>query len=377
MKTVKCMSFIALVGFFTLVVSSCDTNSDIRPQEDILPNSFSVDIPSSISNKNMASGGRIGGKIGGRVAADSIQGNDVYMNLGTFISVGEEASKLVEAIIIAIKKYRIDRVMSLTYVSDDDNRTKHLVVESDVEYESQTWDYQLTITDSKSQGASDGGKALQVFWNKKQTVKGIAIIKPYHCDRIKNAKAPDAVFRIDYSEERNQGYEAQMEVRIAGLPVNNPSEPYTIGSLRMFAGKNGDVVDVYGNSNHPNAVLFSGNIGLDWAFVATGSESSDLGVAEVGLPPSTLNSTDRNVLLKEYSIKNVFTSEILLAYPGLAPSAVANYLKNTAAPGYFNDAGFISGGVSPGKAWDKLASRLEALAPYNPKDISELTIGFK
>ncbi len=375
MKTVKFISFVVIVGLFSLIVSSCETNTNIKPQDDILPNSFSVNIPPSISNKNFVNGGRIGG----RTKSDSLKGNDIYKHLGTFIAVGEEASKLVEGIIKGIKKYHIDRVVSLTYISDDDKRTKNLVVASAVEFEGQTWDYQLTIADADSQGRVDGGKAIQVFWNKAHLVKGIAIINPYNCDRTKNANAGNAMFRIDYWEGGSLGYDAQMEVRIAGLPLGNPLEnPYAIGSLQMFAGKKGDIVDVYGNSSHPNAILFSGKVGFNWAFVASGNEPKDLGVAEVGLPPSTLNSTDRAVLLKEYSIKNVFTSEINAAWPGLDPILLAKYLKNTAAPGYFsNKKGFISGGVSPGAEWDALAGRLDGLKPYSPKTTSELVLNFK
>lgn len=159
MKTVKCMSLIVMVGLFSLVLSSCESNKDIKPQEDILPNSFRVNIPSSISNRNFVSGGRIGV----RSKTDSLKGNDIYKNLGTFIAIGEEGSELVENIIKGIKKYRIDRIVSLTFVSDDDKRTKNLVVVSAVEFEGQTWDYQLTVTDADSQGKADGGKAMQVF----------------------------------------------------------------------------------------------------------------------------------------------------------------------------------------------------------------------
>ncbi len=375
MKTAKIISFVLIVGLAcSMLFSSCENNPDVTPQEDILPTSFSVDIPSSISNKNLA-----GGRIGGRSKDDMVKGNDIYVNLGTFIAVGEEASKLVEAFIEGIRKYKIDRVISLTYVGEDDGRTKNLVVVSQSTFEGKTWDYQLTITDADSESQTDGGKALQIFWNKSSSVEGIAIIKPYNCDRKKNAGAKDALFRIDYSEVSDLGYDAQMEVRIAGLPLANPlTDPYSISTLRMFVGKKGDVVDVYGNSNHPNALLFSGSVGFNWAFVASGNETKDAGVAEVGLPPSKLNSNDRKVLLKDHSIKTVFTNEINKAWPGVDPVLLETYLSNTAAPGYFSKAkGFLSGGVSPGAEWDVLKARLDALSPYNPKETSDLVVNFK
>jgi len=372
----KFISRLFTVGIiFSLVLTACENNETIEPQQDLLPQSFSVDIPSSLSNQNSISNGRISGKI----KEDTLQGNDIYLHLNTFIAVGEGAAELVEEFITGIRKHKIDRIQSLTYTSDDDIRTKNLIVLSNVTFEDKVWDYQLTVTDADSENQADGGKALQIFWNKSTLVKGIAIVKPYNCDRTHNVKAKDAVFRIDYTEGGDLGYDAQMEVSISGLPLESPLEnPYSVSTLRMFAGKKGDVVDVYGNTNHPNAILFSGNVGFNWAFVASGNDVKDIAVAEVGLPPSDLNESDREVLLKEYSVKNVFTSEINSVWPGINQNLLAAFLTNTSAPGYFdNKKGFIAGGVSPGADWDVLTTRLNSLSPYNPKNTSDLAVTFK
>lgn len=375
MKTLKLVSSVLIVAVgFSIFFTSCESNPEINPQQGILPQSLSVDIPASLSNSSAS--GRLSAN--GRSKEDSLRGNDIYLHLGTFIAVGEGASQIVEGIMHGLKKHRIDRVMTMTYVSDEDGRTKNLVVESNVLFETKTWDYQLTVTDADSHGYLDGGKALQIFWNKSAPIKGIAIIKPYNCDRIKNANAGDAIFRINYSEESDLGYDAQMEVLISGLPLESPlKNPYSMSTLRMFAGKKGEVVDVFGNSNHPNAILFSGNTGFNWAFVASGNDTKNIGVAEVGLPPSALESTDRTVLLKEHSIKNVFTREINAVWPGIDQTILSQYLKSTAAPGYFNNNGFIAGGTSPGTQWDALTVRLDNLKPYNPKQIGNLTVSFK
>jgi hypothetical protein len=373
MKTFKLiLSLMIAAAVFSLGLTSCENNNDVARQKDLLPETFRVDIPSSISNS------AISGRLSGRAKEDTIQGNDIYQNLNLFVAVGEGASQLVEEFINGIRKYRIDRVQSLTYKSDDDNRTKNLVVESDVAFENKVWDYMLTITDAESESATDGGKALQIFWNNTAPIEGIAIIKPYNCNRVKDAESKDAIFRIDYSEAGKNGYDAEMEVTIAGLPLANPIEdPYSINTLHMFAGKKGETVDVYGNSNHPNAYLFTEQRGFNWAFVASGNESKNIAVAEVGLPPSNLDENDREVLLKEYSIKNVFTNGITAMWPAIDQTVLAAYLKNTAAPGYFNSTGFVKGGTSPGSDWDVLATRLNSLSPYNPKETNDLTLSFK
>lgn len=335
------------------LVSSCDQNPDIKPQQDILPESFRVVVPSSISNSAYEEGGRLSG----RTKDDTLQGNDIYENLGTFIAIGDGAAEITEAIIFGLRKHQIDRVLSLSFISDDDNRVKNLVVESDVEFEGKPWEYMLTITDAESESNPDGGKAMQIFWNKRQPIMGIAIIKLFNINRVENPEAGDAIVRINYSEESSLGYDAEMEVLISGVPLPNPlDEPFAINNLHMFAGKKGDAVDVFGNSNHPNAILFAGNAGFNYAFVASGSDTKDIGVAEVGLPPSNLDASDREVLLKDYSIKNVFTNEINAVWPGLDPTLLATYLQNTSAPGYFSEkVGFIAGGESPGSEWDEFA----------------------
>ena len=357
------------------LVSSCDQNPDIKPQQDLLPETFRVVVPSSISNSAYAEGGRLSG----RTKDDTLQGNDIYENLGTFIAVGDGAAEIVEAIIFGLRKHRIDRVLSLSYISDDDNRVKNLVVESNVEFEGNIWEYMLTATDADSEVNPDGGKALQIFWNRKTPIMGIAIMKPFNIDRIENPEAGDATIRVDYSEVSSLGYDAEMEVLISGLPLPSPlDEPFAISSLHMFAGKKGDAVDVFGNSNHPNAILFAGNTGFNYAFVASGSDSKDIGVAEVGLPPSDLDISDRDVLLKDFSIKNVFTNEINAVWPGLDPDLLAAYLQNTSAPGYFSEkVGFIAGGESPGSEWDEFAARINNLSPYNPLETSNLIVTFK
>lgn len=375
MKTLKLVSFVLMAGMaFSIFLSSCESNPEVTPQQDILPQSLTVEIPAALSY-NDASDGRLGRL--GRIREDSLRGNHIYLHLGTFIAVGKGASKIVEGIIFGLRKYHIDRVMSMSYRGEDDNRTKNLIVESNVSFESKVWDYQLTITDADSEGNDDGGKALQIFWNKSAPIMGIAIIKPFNCDRQKNADAKDAMFRINYTELSDLGYDAQMEVLISGLPLESPLDnPYSMSTLSMFAGKKGDVVDVFGNSNHPNAILFSGNAGFNWAFVASGNDTKHIGVAEVGLPPSELDSDNREVLLKDYSVKNVFTSEITTVWPGIDQQLLALYLKNTAAPGYFDNDGFISGGVSPGSEWNSLTDRLEDLTPYSPKSVSMLNVSF-
>jgi hypothetical protein len=368
MKRINVLNLVVMVIFLALA-AGCQNDEMPDPEnQSILPENFKVDIPDALSQEGM---------VNGRTAEDTLKGNSIYEHLTTFIAIGEGSAEIVEDIIFGISVYQINHPMSLTFEGEDDGRDKNLVVVENAEFDGATWEFQLTVTDADSEGNEDGGKAMQVFWNR-NPVKGIAILKPYNIDRDNDEVWTEAMFRIDYSEAGENGYDAQMTVYISDLPLANPlDDPFSMSAMKMFVGKKGEVIDVVGNSNHPNAILFSGDAGFNWAFAAAGNNSEDIGVAEVGLPPSDLDETERDILLETYSIKNVFTNEILSVWPDLPQELINAYLVNTEAPGFFDQGGFVAGGQSPDPEYDVLVERLGDLSPYNPKDISELLVQFK
>jgi hypothetical protein len=368
MKTRKILTLLLGIIVAAMIISCENNDPVVMPEDNILPESFSIDIPDAISRQGAANA---------RVAVDTLDGNVVYMHLTNFIHVGEEAAEIVEDIIKSIVLYRINRPMSFSFEGEDDGRTKNLDVIETSFFDGVEWEFELIITDAESEGNADGGKAIQIFWNR-NPIKGIAILKPYNIDRDDHLDAEDAIFSIEYSEAGDHGYDAHMIIQATNLPLEEPLDnPYSIDNMKMFVGKKGDVIDVYGNTNHPNAILFGVHVGFNWAFVASGDDKKDIGVAEVGLPPSNLDEPSRNVLLEDHSIKNVFTNEIYSLWPNIHPDIVNAYLYNTDAPGFFSKHGFVQGGTSPGAEYDALEGRLPDLSPYNPKEITNLFIDFK
>jgi hypothetical protein len=371
----------------TFIFTSCEErNVDPKENYGILPENFKVDIPNSLSNSSFKSANFKSAE------TDTFSGNEIYRNLNTFIAVGEGAADVVEGIMWAIHVYNIEDVIYLSFTSDEDNRVKNLDVKSNVSYKGREWEYQLTITDAESEAEADSGIGLQVFWSK-NPVEGIAVIKPYNLNRDDNSDAAQALFSIEYSEKGIGDYEKYMIVEIAGLPMTRlNNDRFAMETMKMFVGKKGDIVDVYGNSNHPNAQFnYNDNesVGFNWAFVASGKESTDIAVAEVGLPASTADITSRSAILEDNSVKKVLTREmtnyIVAEYAAvgitLNPDEVVNYitpyLKNADAPGYFNTNGFIQGGTAPSNDYSELESNIKNLTPYNPAEISNLEIAFK
>jgi len=368
MKTKQKLISIMLLVMIGLVMQSCKKETVDPDPDNKMPTKFAVDIPSSLSRDESAQKD---------ILSDTLNGNVIYWHLSTFIYATEKSAEFVQQIIIAISTYNINHPMTFSYINQDDGRVKNVTVIENSSYEGTTWQFQLTITDALSETNADGGNALQVFWNT-NPVKGIAVLKVYNADRVNWVNYPDVMYSVYYSEAGEGGYSNQMLVSLAELPLDNPLDnAYSMQSMKMFAGKNGDYIDVYGNSNHPNAKFFTTQTGFNWAFAASCNTPLNIAVAEVGIPLNTLNSSDRIVLLKDNSIKNVFTDQIYETWPAIDSIDVANYLYNTEPPGYFDSNGFMQGGVSPGSNYQPIEQRMNLLSPFNPVSISNLTIEFK
>ncbi len=365
----------------TMILPSCG-DSEMDEPVSIMPARFGLDVPSALVEGNTS--GRISSSLDTKgISSDDLNGEGVYELLRHFIFLGEASSNIVEGLIFHIAALEVYGVTSITYTSDDDGREKNLEVIEGGTYDGVTYEYSLLVTDSESEGNDDGGTALRVFWNR-SPIKGVAVLVPYNIDREENPEAQGTVYRIDYDETGDNDYEATMIVSISGLPLEDASvDAFSIDNLKMFVGRNGDVLDVYGNSNHPNApFIFDEQPGINWAFVASGIHDGAIGVAEVGLPPSGLNASSREAILEEYGVRTVLRDVFIEALTNEFPNApeelftdmLDSLLVDAEPPGYFGADGFIQGGTSPGEDWDALTDRIEGLAPFNPSEISTLEI---
>jgi hypothetical protein len=366
----KKLSFITIAVFASanLFFTACENTFDAPAYEDsILPEEVTVAIPVALSRELSAKKS---------ADIDTLKGGEIYRHLTFFIHAGEHSARLVRRVLWSLKIYRIEQVITLTYESEDDGRIKNLVVVESPEFDGHTWEYGLTITDAESEGNEDGGKAMQIFWNKRSR-EAVTLIKPYNLDRTNEREMAHAMFRIDFDGSGARNYDSYMIVSAAGLPVADPLlEPLAMDGMKMFAGREGDLVDVFGNSSHPNAKFLTEKVGYNWAFVACGSDTEEIAVAEVGLPLSTVDSNERSVLLERHSIYNVLYNEVKTVWPHASDEILNAWLTNTEAPGFFDQDGFIQGGEAPDNRFARLAERILGLSPYNPSNIASLEISF-
>lgn len=355
MRVLKLSIALLSFGFFIACSSDEEPNVEIP-----VPEQFSVDIPGSISSNTGSLSGRTTGEGDG-----VIEGNEIYESLRYFIHIGEESAEIVEFTLQVGAVLSANNVRSFTFDGDDDGREKRIDLNEGVTRGGVNYEYEMTMVDTENEDL-----ALQVLWNT-NPVSGVAILNPYNLDRTDLEADESAFLRIDYTEG-HADYEAAMTVSISGIVAVENGD---IDNLKMFVGKNGDIVEVMGNSNHPNINILDPDFtgGRNYAFVGRGDESTDLGVVKLALPPSSINTDD---VLETYSVKTVLQMEIE-AVIDLEQNVIDAILAEAESPAYFDAQGFITSGADnkPASFGDEFID-LTGMNPFVPNDIKNLSIDF-
>ena len=346
-----------LLAVISLGITSC-TEEELEQATVEIPENFSIDIPDAISNGT--------GGLSSRTAGDGdgiIEGEEIYAALPHFIRLGEASAEIVEASLFVGAILETLNIRSYTLDEGDDGRAKRFDISENVVRAGVPYQYEMTLID-----VEDNELALQVLWNTNPVV-GVGILRPYYIDRIENEDIEGFV-RINYSED-DPIYDATMTVAISGVETVEESDP---DNLKMFVGKSGDVVDVFGNSNHPTMTLVDPNYtgGRNYAFVGRGDETQNLGVVKLALPPSNVETAD---VLETYSVYNVLEEEID-AVIELDQSVKDAILAEAGAPAYFDGSGFISAGASVPDGFSASFIDLEGMNPFVPTQVRDLTISF-
>lgn len=354
----KYLKLIALTVSFSFLVA-CSSDDGVASQVDI-PSRFSIDIPTPISSNT--------GNLSGRTSGDGdgvIEGNEIYESLRYFIHLGDQSADILELTLKVGAALEANNVRSYTFVSDDDEREKRIDITENVTRGGVSYEYEMTMVDTENEN-----QALQLLWNT-NPISGVGILKPYNIDRLDNDTSEDAFFRIDYSED-DATYDATMTISISGVETIENGD---IDNMKMFVGKKGDIVEVMGNSNHPNVVIIDGDYtgGRNYAFVGRGDESADLGVVKLALPPSSTTTAD---VLVDFSVYSVLEAEIN-AVANLDQSIIDAILIEAGSPAYFNNDGFITSGIDnkPASFSDSFVD-LSGMNPFIPNDIKNLEIDF-
>lgn len=358
MKKILLLAFIAGVS-----LAGCKKDNSSIPVSKNLPSQIVVNLPSSISSDQATSQ---------RAQSDTIKGGEIYNSLRVYIKIGERAADVIQQIIIALRANNVDKPMTFTFVSNDDQRTKTCVVTANASFNSKTYELKLNMTDGTD-------TAMQIFWNT-NPMEGLAILDAYQIDHT--ALKTNIRYQVEFGTTA-PGYDKYMVVSIAGLPVTGI---YDLNNLKLFAGLKGNIVEVYGNSNHPNAMFVdTTTMGFDYAFTGRADTVKNIGVVNLGLPATTLNATDS--VFTTYSIYNLLSTKYHQVWGPYAntpakkhwlDSTINSLLITAQIPAYFKNSGFIGCGATlpAGLGFTSDFVNIKSLKPYVPLDIKNLKITF-
>ncbi|MEP1094233.1 MAG: hypothetical protein ABJG78_03950 [Cyclobacteriaceae bacterium] len=356
MKAIKAIFLLSSLIF----LSNCGSDDSVNTDSIIIPNSFTVDVPSSISSNTGALSGRTNGDGDG-----FIEGDEIYESLRGFIYVAEESAEIVEFVLDVAEELEKAEVTSFTFTGEEDGREKRISLAQNVTKGGATFQFEMTVFDTENED-----QALQLVWSA-NPIEGIAIINPYHLERTGGAN-PETFIRISYSENLF-GYQEGMQVQIAGLEAEENGD---IDNMALFVGRNGEEVDVIGNSNHPNLVIVDEGFigGRAYAFVGRANETTNIAVVDLALPPSSASSTTD--LFEDYSVFSVLEEEIESA--GIVDQTTIDaILVEAQSPAYFDATGFVtSGEANKPLDFSAIFVDLTGLTPFVPSEVQNLKISF-
>lgn len=357
-KTVQLLIIVIAAG---VLFVSCEK----KKSANIVPDKFSVGISNAISSPDLAKKALFL-----EPEQDLLTGETLYRQLRNLVYIGEMSAEMIDATIRTIRRFNIDKPMSLFFESELDNRVKDVEVKENVQLKDATWDYAMYVKD-------DENMALQVFWNI-EPVKGLAIMNIGVLNQTAVINR-NAYVMIEYSED-DAFYDRYMMVHITNmdsLTIN------FMNKMKLFAGQKGDVVYIRGNSNHPSAVIIdaANTEGKSWAFVAKNNVIRDVATAKVALPPP-MEEVSTN-LWENYSMEKVLEEEVRVVFGQLQPTElealVTLVTRNAKTPAFFNSNGFVAAGADKRPAdigfSDELVN-LDDLMPFPPIEVKNLQIVF-
>jgi hypothetical protein len=346
-----------------LLFSSCNSVVTNPPKaENIIPlDSILVDIPAPLST--YVSGARKSSPV------DPIDGQEIYEALRVYIGFAEESAELIRKILEIIHDQKLTKPKDFQFTGDD-GRTKEVSIRTDIFADGISWDYRINIQNS------GGNMAFQFFWIKKP-FQAFAILDLYAMDSIEHQTIQGMMMSIQVNRNKGIGVKRQQMVQVADHPKPGSDDSY-LDNLKMLILDKGNLVEIMGNSNHPDMVLIdsSQTPGKSYSFVGRGSKSQDIGVVKLALPPSGLNNLQ--FLFEQYSVDTVLKSEILNLDPSFPIDTLNVLLQNARIPAYFNGQGFISAGPIPPSlpGFTNTFIDLSGLNPFLPKEVRDLKIDF-
>ena len=307
-----------------VILSGCADLQIQNPREivvnEILPENFTIDIPDVISQPVPF--------VDGHLTEDIIQIEVIYDNIRGIVAAGEASTDVLNGFLDELRAANIDSAVSFSIISTIDGRRKDINISRGF-----LTPYHMTIDDE------GGERAVEMSWgNEPPRVSGT--IKPFNVDRSLDEALAETFYSFRYSDD-DQDYDESVI-----LSINNFPDSAGFTNMMMFAGRKGDIIDIFGNSYHPDIMLIDPSFvgGRNYVFTARVNRQQNVGFATLSLPPSAVDGIDE--IYNDFSLFSVLEEE-LESVGNTDDEFTADYLMTATPPAFFvGDEGFVSSGAN-------------------------------
>jgi len=346
------------------ILTSCDQfNQEPLEEEEIeiIPDKVYVEIPSAICSSELED------------RFKTMTGDSIYNYMRYFVYLSQNANSIVQKTYNRLLSIDNQGVLEYSFTGVD-GVTKNVIIRKNYPINGDSTYYYMEIYNR-----SYSDLALQSVW-KLNPMKQIIVFQPSKLDQNEMTDHPNALVRIEYQiHPEGIDYDTLSSTFIYGLS-DTIAHIYTPDNILLSIGKKGNMIDLIGSTNNPNAYFFDTNYtgGRNWTFFAKADNAKNIACAQIALPPSWLENIEN--IFVDYSIKNVLADEIRISNPEFANLTDIELFtmaginpEELESPGYFNSEGFISAGPNIPPGYENL-NNFELFVPYIPKTVRDSTI---
>ncbi len=346
------------------ILSSCDLFNQEPIEEEkieIIPDKIYVDIPNSICSSELEE------------RFKTMTGDSIYNYMRYFVYLSQNANRIVQKTYNRLLSIDNQGVLEFSFTGVD-GITKNVIIRENYPIDGDSSYYYMEIY---NKNYSD--LALKSVW-KFNPLQQIIIFHPSKLDQNEMTDHPNALVRIEYQvQAEGTDYDTLSSTFIYGL-TDTIAHIYTPDNILLSIGKKGNMIELIGSTNNPNAYFFDTNYsgGRNWTFFAKADNVKNIACAQIALPPSWVESIEN--IFADYSIKKVFADELRISNPEFAYltdlelfNMVGINPEELESPGYFDSEGFISAGPNIPAGFENL-DNFELFGPYIPKTVRDSTI---
>ena len=267
-----------------------------------------------------------------------------------------------------------------SYYSSDDSKAKQSTVLQGGDFEGESYDFTLTISDNSER--KNEQIALKAYYDtiRGTSDRGCVIFKPtaYNQVRYPNDIYKSTVCRIDYNFTKDVFYN---DIKITSLPARNgDNNVFYVKNLHLYISCSDNIYSIYGNAYLPNLWFDKiSNAGYNLCFVITADYTNDKAVVYTSIVKSNFQQTNCRSIIEQYAAGNILENMFPIWKKLSEKNNVDFYPFDN--PSFLNTDGYKGSGDVSATDFVSIISDANLLLNNNfklsPAEVSVMTINFE